>query len=83
VPWFTPQARITLPGMSTKTGELQIVVFWLLRLAIQPLVFDSLMRSGWTKSWVIRGGSILLWTAYAAVYGFTFLVQLGYLEAPR
>lgn len=54
-----------------------IVVFWLLRLGMQPLVFDAFMRAGWTRSPIIRGGSVLLWVTYVGVYGLALVVQLG------
>ncbi len=59
-----------------------VVLFWVLRLVIQPLIFDPVMRQQpgeprvrWEGTWVIRGGNMLLWIAYIAVYGAAFLRQ--------
>ncbi len=60
-------ARLLLAG---------VVVFWIARLLIQPLVFDRVMRSGWTRSLVLRVGVCCVWTAYVAIYGAAFLAQL-------
>lgn len=54
-----------------------IVVFWIARFIMQPLVFDRVMREGWTRSRVLRVGASLLWLAYVGVYGAALLVQLG------
>lgn len=53
-----------------------ITVFWIARLLAQPLVFDAVMREGWTRSWMIRIGAMLLWLLYALIYGAAFLQQL-------
>jgi hypothetical protein len=45
-----------------------VVAFWVARLAIQPLVFDPVMRLGWTQSPLVRVGVNLLWAMYVAVY---------------
>jgi hypothetical protein len=55
-----------------------IVLFWLLRLGLQPLVFDRAMGAGWTGSRVVRLGGSLLWTSYLAVYGAALLRQIGW-----
>jgi hypothetical protein len=57
-----------------------IVVFWIARLAIQPLVFDRVMRVGWTRSLVVRVGATLVWTLYVAVYGLALLQQFRALQ---
>jgi len=54
-----------------------IVAFWIVRLVIQPLVFDPVMRLGWTQSRLVRVGVSLLWAIYVAVYGAALLGQLG------
>jgi len=54
-----------------------VVAFWVARLLIQPLVFDHLMRDGWTRSALVRIGAPLLWAAYVAVYGVALLRQFG------
>ncbi len=61
-------ARLLLAG---------IVAFWIARLAIQPLVFDPVMRVGWTQSWVLRTGVSLVWAAYVAIYGTALVRQFG------
>jgi hypothetical protein len=60
-------ARLLLTG---------IVVFWVARLAIQPLVFDPVMRLGWTQSLVVRVGASLVWATYVAVYGTALFGQI-------
>ena len=57
-----------------------VVVFWIARLVIQPLVFDRAMQSGWTRSLVVRVGASVVWALYVAVYGAAFLRQLGATE---
>jgi hypothetical protein len=54
-----------------------IVVFWVARLVIQPLVFDRVMVSGFTRSPVFRVGAGLVWAAYVAIYGAALAGQLG------
>jgi hypothetical protein len=54
-----------------------IVVFWIARLAIQPLVFDRVMRVGWTRSPLLRVGVNLVWLTYVAVYGAALAGQFG------
>jgi hypothetical protein len=54
-----------------------IVVFWIGRLVIQPLVFDRVMRVGWTQSLVIRIGATLVWTVYVAIYGLALAEQFS------
>jgi hypothetical protein len=54
-----------------------VVVFWIARLAVQPLVFDRVMRVGWTRSLFVRIGASVLWAAYAAIYGAALLRQWG------
>ena len=57
-----------------------IVLFWIARLVIQQLVFDRAMRSGWTRSPLVRVGASLVWVFYVAVYGAAFLFQLGAID---
>jgi hypothetical protein len=45
-----------------------VVVFWLARLVLQPLVFDPVMVGGPFGSRSIRIGASLLWASYAVVY---------------
>ena len=68
-----------------------VVVFWIARLVMQPLVFDPVMREtqgspgrteAWTQSLFVRLGATLLWIAYVAVYGAALSAQLGAWE-PR
>jgi hypothetical protein len=54
-----------------------IVVFWLLRLLLQPLVFDPALSTGWARHRAVRWGASLLWTGYVATYGAALLRQLG------
>jgi hypothetical protein len=54
-----------------------VVVFWVARLAIQFVVFDRVMRQGWTRSPIIRIGACIGWSLYVAVYGAALAVQLG------
>jgi hypothetical protein len=56
---------------------LAIVAFWIARLAMQPLVFDRVMRVGWTRSIPLRVGASLVWLIYVAVYGAALLGQFG------
>jgi hypothetical protein len=53
-----------------------ILLFWVARLLAQLLVFDGVMRTGWTGSLVLRAGAMLLWAIYVLVYGAAFLNQL-------
>jgi hypothetical protein len=59
-----------------------VVLFWIARLLIQPLVFDRVMVTGWTRSRVLRIGATLLWLGYVAVYGAALRIQLEALR-PR
>jgi hypothetical protein len=63
------------PGELARLLLAGIVVFWLVRLAIQPLVFDRVMRVGWTQSLFVRIGATLVWIGYVAVYGLALLQQ--------
>lgn len=54
-----------------------IVIFWVVRLLLQPLLFDRVMREGWTRSLLVRIGATLLWSAYVAVYGRLLIHQFG------
>ncbi len=53
------------------------VLFWLARFALQPLVFDRVMQSGWTRHPVVRLGACLVWLFYVLVYAAAFARQLG------
>ena len=53
-----------------------IVVFWMARLILQPLVFDRLMRAGWTRSVPLRVGANVLWLGYVVIYGLALRQQL-------
>jgi hypothetical protein len=54
-----------------------VVVFWIARLVIQPLVFDRVMRTGrLTRSPVIRFGASVLWMFYVAVYAAALATQV-------
>lgn len=46
-----------------------IVLFWLARFALQPLVFDRVMRDGWTRRPAVRVGACVVWLSYVLVYG--------------
>lgn len=64
----SPLARLLLLG---------IVIFWLARLALQCIVFDTAMREGWTRHVAVRVGAMTVWASYVAIYGFAFAQQLG------
>ncbi len=63
------------PGLLLAPSELArfllsfVVLFWMLRLAMQPLIFDRLMRQGWTGALWLRVGATLIWMAYTVIYG--------------
>jgi hypothetical protein len=61
-------ARLLLAGL---------VVFWLARFALQPIVFDPVMRHGWMRRPFVRAGASLLWASYVAVFGAALLRQCG------
>lgn len=71
------------PGLLLVRSELArlflcgVVIFWVARLLLQPLVFDRVMRDGWTRSPLIRVGAPLLWAAYVVLYGTALLRQFG------
>src|SRR5262245_52573762 len=54
-----------------------VVAFWVARLLLQPLVFDRVMRDGWTRSPAVRLGASLLWLAYVLVYAAALYRQVG------
>ncbi|HUB08207.1 MAG TPA: hypothetical protein VMB50_14460 [Myxococcales bacterium] len=54
-----------------------VVAFWLARLALQALVFDSALRTGRTRPLLVRLGFGLPWVGYAALYGAALLRQYG------
>jgi len=53
------------------------VAFWVIRLALQPLVFDKSMRVGWTSALWLRVSATALWLMYVLVYSAALLRQLG------
>ena len=53
-----------------------IVVFWIARLIIQPLVFDRVMKIGGTRSPLLRVGASLVWLMYVVVYAAALFGQL-------
>jgi hypothetical protein len=57
-----------------------IVLFWITRLLLQPLVFDPTMTEGWARSPLVRAGASLAWAAYVVVYGAALLRQLGWAD---
>jgi len=59
-----------------------VVLFWVARLVIQPLVFDRVMTVGWTRSLLLRVGANIVWLAYVAIYGAALYGQLA-AEHPR
>jgi hypothetical protein len=71
------------PDLLLARGELArwllaaVVVFWLARLVIQPLVFDPAMVSGWMRARLLRVGVTVVWALYVVVYGVALLRQLG------
>ena len=52
-----------------------VVLFWVARMAMQPLVFDRAMREGRTRRPVVRVGVNVVWLAYVVVYGAALLRQ--------
>jgi hypothetical protein len=72
---------LTRPDLLLAPSELArlllvgVVAFWIARLAIQPLVFDPVMRSGWLRSPLTRAGVNFVWAVYVAVYGTALLEQ--------
>ena len=52
-----------------------VVLFWVARFAMQPLVFDRAMREGWARRPVVRIGVSFVWLAYVLVYGAALLRQ--------
>jgi hypothetical protein len=71
------------PGLLLEQGELArlllstVVLFWVARLVIQLVIFDRLMRVGWTRSRALRFAVCLLWLGYVVVYGAALLGQYG------
>jgi hypothetical protein len=68
-------ALLLTPSELARFLLMGVVAFWLARLVIQPLVFDPAMRSGWTRSPVLRIGANVLWVVYVGVYGAALLAQ--------
>lgn len=79
---------LTRPELLVAPSELArfvlagVVVFWMARLVIQPLVFDRVMRTGWTRSIPLRVGVNFVWMGYVAVYGAALWGQFGAAGAP-
>jgi hypothetical protein len=71
-------ARPDLLVTESELGKLflgSVFLFWLARLALQPLVFDSVMRTGWTRSIAVRVLAVFAFATYAIVYGVSFAHQ--------
>jgi hypothetical protein len=68
---------LLVPSELARLLLISIVVFWIARLVIQPLVFDRAMRTGWTRSPVLRVGVSFVWVIYVAIYGAALLGQFG------
>jgi hypothetical protein len=73
---FEPDLLIA-PSALARWLLVGVVVFWLARLVIQPLVFDPAMSTGWTASRPLRAGTLFVWAGYVCVYGAALLCQLG------
>ena len=65
------------PGELPRWILIGVVLFWIVRLILQPLVFDRVMRVGWTRPIVVRVGALLLWILYVVVYGAALIKQSG------
>lgn len=72
---FLQPALLLMPSQLARLLLTGIVAFWIARLVIQPLVFDPAMRSGWTRSPLLRIGASVLWVFYVVVYGAALLAQ--------
>lgn len=59
-----------------------VVVFWFARLLMQPLVFDGVMREGWTQSRALRISVNFVWGAYVVIYGAALFHQLTPVASP-
>ena len=53
-----------------------VVLFWIARLALQPLVFHRAMSDGWVRARSVRYGASLLFLSYVAIYGAALWRQL-------
>jgi hypothetical protein len=73
---FEPELLVA-PSELARLLLVGIVVFWIARLVIQPLVFDHVMATGWTRSPLFRVGANLAWLTYVAIYGAALLGQFG------
>jgi hypothetical protein len=67
---------LLVPSELARLLLMGVVVFWIARLAIQPLVFDRVMQAGWMRSPVVRVGANVVWLLYVAVYGAALFEQL-------
>jgi hypothetical protein len=66
---------LLVPSELARLFLMGIVAFWIARLAMQPFVFDPVMRFGWFRSPLTRAGVCLVWATYVAVYGAALLAQ--------
>jgi hypothetical protein len=78
---FRPHVLL-VPSELARLLLIGIVVFWVARLVIQPLVFDRAMRTGWTRLPLLRVGVNVVWVFYIAVYGAALLGQLEAAGSP-
>jgi len=72
---------LLVPSDLARLLLMAIVAFWIARLAMQPLVFDPVMRFGWLRSAALRAGVCVVWASYVAVYGAALVGQFG--TSPR
>ena len=71
-----PQLLVT-PSELGRILLIGVVLFWIARLVMQPLVFDRAMRDGPIGSPWLRIGANLVWLFYVAIYGAALLGQFG------
>lgn len=53
------------------------VVFWLLRLVAQPVVFDPVLLRGSVYRWPVRAAAMFLFGLYVLAYGWALSLQLS------
>lgn len=68
---------LLVPSELARLLLMAIVVFWIARLIMQPLVFDRAMRLGPVQSPLLRIGASLVWLLYVAIYVAALLRQFG------
>jgi hypothetical protein len=68
---------LLIPGDLARLLLYAIVLFWIARRLLQPLIFDPTMTEGWASSPFVRASASLAWAAYVVVYGAALLRQLG------